>query len=119
MSEKTDLVITESHVIEAAEKCQECIAGLRHVTMGQGRNEFAYATALLLKYLISREGYKSNKKAILAKFWGEFDSMVLDRIAETLQDSGALTIHRNGKEILYVMKQAAVEAYTKFKSEIN
>jgi len=119
LSETLELEIKEHHVIEAAEKCQECIAGLKHVTMGQGRNELAYATALLLKFLISRPEYKATKKNVLAKFWGEFDSVTLDRIAETLQDSGGISITRAGKEVIYQMHKRAVEAYTKFKAEIN
>lgn len=119
LSEGTNLEIGLDNIEEAIFRCVETLGGLSMVTMGAGRSEFGVATALVLKELINSGGYFSTKKKILAKYWGEFDSLVLDRVAETLQQSGAIDIDKEGKVTVYKLTKRAIETYVNFKKEIN
>jgi hypothetical protein len=113
------LVIDKEHIDESVFRCEECFVGMQHVTMGSGKSLDADPTALILKELLKRPGYKMTRKQVLSKFWGDVDYITLDRIAETLVRSGAITADNAGKEVIYTMTRMAVENYTKFKTEIN
>jgi hypothetical protein len=108
-----------SHITEAIEKTTECIGGMKQITMGAGKSDLAYATSIVLRELLARPEHKATRKQLLAKYWGEFDSLTLDRIAETLVQSRAITASIIGKETLYVMSPAVAEAYGRFKKEVN
>jgi hypothetical protein len=84
-----------------------------------GKSELKEQTALVLKELLKRDGNSIKRSGLLSKFWGEMDSYVLDRVMETLTQSGAVDVDRIGKDTLYTMKKSAVDLYTKFKREVN
>ena len=115
------MCITGEHMQEAIDRCMECLAGLRYVVMGAAKNETAEFTGRVLKYLLAREDHQASKRQALSKFWGEgIDSVTLDRIIETLMQAGAIDVIIAAKgEVFYKVKAAHVEAYQKFKKEIN
>lgn len=121
LSHDLSLEIRPESMDEAIKQCVGCLDGLSQVTMGQGKSESAYETSLVMKELLKRPDHKMTRKAMLAKFWGEFDSLVLDRIVQTLVEAGALEADRvnQGKDIMYTMTKKAVDMYQKFKQEIN
>lgn len=119
LADGMSLEISKDHVAEAIFRCEECLNGLKQITMGAGKSDLAMATALVLKELLKRLDHKISRKILLSKYWGEFDSITLDRIMETLINSGAVTADLLNKDVTYTMKPAAVLAYTKFRQEIN
>lgn len=119
LSEDLSKEIKPHHMQEAIEECVGCLSGLKQVTMGQGTSETSNQTALVLKELLKRPDHSMTRKAMISKFWGEFDSIVLDRIIETLVQAGAVMADRVGKEIVYTMTKTTVDLYTKFKQEVN
>jgi hypothetical protein len=119
LSEDLDLVIHERHLDEAMEDCLKCTGGMRQVTMGQGKSTLAYATKLVLQELIRRPDHSLERQKLLSKYWGQFDAFDLDRIAETLDSAGAITIKRAGKTTMYVLRQHVLDEYTKYKIQIN
>ncbi len=119
LSHTTELVICLQCVGEAIQKCQECVGGMKLVTMGSGKSPLAHETALVLKDLLKRPEHKVSRKQLLAKYWGEFDSIVLDRVVETLDSAGAITIYRSGKETIYQLKGEAITTYANFQKDIN
>lgn len=114
-----DLKIDNEDMNEAIDVSTECMSGLKIITMHAGGAELTQPTALVLKHLLTREGNTCTRKQILSKYWGEVDSMMLDRIIETLVQAGAVTTKMEGKEIRYTMPQRVVEQYKKFKMEVN
>lgn len=120
LSETITLEITMKPMVEAIKVCVECLAGLKHVTMGAGKSELAEETSIVLKELIRNEPlYRRTRKQLLQKYWGEFDSVVLDRIIESLLGAGAVTVQDAGKERFITLTPEAVKLYTQFKKEIN
>lgn len=116
-----DLVIRPEHVQEGIDKCIECLSGTKQVTMGAGKSEFAEPTALVLKELLDRPNNEVTRKQLLSKYWGTFDSIILDRVMETITQTGAVTATqvRGKADITYRMDKKAVEAYKRFKKEVN
>ena len=97
----------------------KCTGGMKQVTMGQGKSNLAFATKVVLQELIRRPDHRLDRQKMLQKFWGQFDAFDLDRIIETLEGAGAITVQRAGKCIMYVLKQNILEEYTKYKVEVN
>ena len=119
LADDFDLIIHKLHMEEAMEESLKCTGGMKQITMGQGKSTLAYATKLVLQELIRRPDHRIDRQKILQKFWGQFDAFDLDRIAETLEGAGAVSIQRVGKTITYVLKPSTLEQYTQYKSEIN
>jgi hypothetical protein len=122
LANNTRLIIDQDNMQEAIDQCQECLAGLKQLTMGAGRSESAPGTALVIKTLLRKSpDYMLSKRQLLAKFWGEFDTIQLDRIIETLIAAGAVEVHcgPNVRDTLVVLKRDVAELYLKFKKEIN
>lgn len=119
LAESHELIIKEHHVKEAIQEVEICQPGLKVVTMGAGSQTMAGQTALLLKEFLRKPENKMTRKQILNKFWGELDALDLDRIMETLIQSGAVNASNPGGVVTYQMTKSAVEAYSKFKKEVN
>ncbi|HWY35491.1 MAG TPA: hypothetical protein VNX68_12670, partial [Nitrosopumilaceae archaeon] len=52
LSETPDLILKESHILEAINVSTECISGMRQVTMGAGRHNLAQQQKLVFRELI-------------------------------------------------------------------
>lgn len=116
LADDFSLFITDAHMEMAIQKCTECLSGLKQLTMGAGRSDGAAGTALVLRTLLRRPDLTMTKKQMLSRFWGEFDTVQLDRILETLINAGACEVHLGGNVTL---KKEVAELYLKFKTEIN
>jgi hypothetical protein len=122
LADETSLVIRYEHMKEAIEKCMECLAGLKQLTMGQGKSESGEATAIVLRALLRNPQHMMTKKQLLSKFWGEFDTVQLDRIVETLLNAGAVEVHMtpdNKNNTMVVLKKEVAELYLRFKTQVN
>lgn len=120
LSNSISLELNRKDIEGAIYQCTDCLDGLQQVTMGgNGKSDLKDQTALILKELLKRDNHQIKRSALLSKFWGEMDSYVLDRVIETINQSGAIEIDRIGKDVLYTMKKSAVELYSKFKREVN
>lgn len=114
-----DMIISHEDVTIAIANCQQCILGTTHVTMGAGTHENALGSARVLKLLIAAEGHQLSRKKILQKLWPDADAGALDKILDTLLQSGALDdpFRDEKREIIYRMKKEHVQQYLRFKSE--
>jgi hypothetical protein len=123
LSNKLELIIEEQDMKEAVAVCQECIPGTKRVFLGEGKSEIAGPTAIVLKELLRRPGHEMSRQNLLRVGWGDFDSIVLDRIITTLSEAGALkTYNKNisGKlTVMYQMPDDIVMQYRRFEEEEN
>jgi len=119
LAESPELVLTAKNIEEALDVCLGCVTGVKQVTMGSGKSPLAYQTKLILRELISRPDHCIDRQKVLQKFWGELDSFDLDRIVETLLGAGAINVQRHGTKVVYVLKESALEQYTKIKGMIQ
>jgi len=118
LSDRLDLVITKEHVQEAEAACMDCFWGMKRVIIGsEGKAALAEQTELFLKELIRRSDHRVTRQKLLSKYWGCFDSIDLDRMAQTLLEAKAIEVHRSGRDTIYEMTTSALESYTKFAKE--
>jgi len=110
--------ITLPTIREAVTRCLMTVNGMRQVTMG-GKATLAAQTKLVIRELIILPDHRISRKKLLQKYWGQFDSYDLDKIAETLLQAGAIKILRSGSNIEYEMREEALEAYLNYKKSIN
>jgi hypothetical protein len=117
LSRDTGLQILTNDIDEAIEVCTICFGGTKQLSMGAGASALAPATAKVLNELVMAEDQTLSRRKILRRCWGDFDAYDLDRIAETLIQSGAVTVSTVGAEIFYKMTKKTFELYKSFKSE--
>lgn len=117
------LELKSRFIQEAIDRSEECILGTNKVSMGKGKSDIAENTARILKILIGQPGQEISRKLLLSKIYTDTDALTLDRIVDTLVQSGAieppiLRSMGNGRtEQIYKMKEEVYEKYVKFKGE--
>lgn len=114
-----NLILETRDIKEAITRSLSTLTGLRQLLMGRGKSNLAAQTKLVLKELIISPDHNITRKALLSKYWGQFDSFELDRIVDTLTQCGAIESHKNGHDMLYQMKKETLENYLEFKKSIN
>ena len=113
MAQEPDLILKESHVLEAIDVSTACLAGMQQVTMGAGKSNLAFQTKIVMRELLQQKEHKISRQKLLQKYWGEFDGFDLDRIIETLIGAGAVKLGPDPKQPLYILKDEALNIYTK------
>lgn len=119
LAESLDLVISDRHMEIAIEKSEDCVAGVKQVTMGSGTGQDSAATGKILKYLLVTPGHAVSRQVLLKKFWPDVDVYVLDRVIETLSQAGAIESYKSpGKAgLVYKMPEKIVQDYMNFRKE--
>ena len=113
LSESPSLEIKESHTVEAITVCTDCLNGMKQVTMGAGKSNLAAQTKIVMRELLTSPSHQITHSKLLSRFWGEFDTFDLSRIAETLAGADAITIVAQGKDYCYQLKKSALDLYTR------
>jgi len=118
LSRKLDMILEGEDMEEALEVCLDTVVGMRKVVMGVGgKSEFSDKTALVLRALLDKPEHKMTRQQMLIKYWGDIDSIDLDRVIETLVQAEAITAQRVGKNIVYELTNKAINLYSSFKEE--
>ena len=119
LAQEPNLIIKESHILEAIDVSTACISGMKQVTMGSGKSNLAFQTKLIMRELLQAKDHTITRQKILQKYWGELDSFDLDRIVETLLGAGAVVTGPDPKKICYIMQKEAIDIYTRALREIQ
>lgn len=80
--------IAQVHIESAVEKVTSLVYSSKRTTEGRGPDPLAAATKQALDYLIAAEGQKMNRKQLLWRGYGVFNSFTLDQILENLVEMG-------------------------------
>jgi len=112
LAEDPSMELKESHILEAIDVSTACLAGMQQVTMGAGKSNLAFQTKLVIRELLQAKDHKIDRQKLLQKYWGEFDSFDLDRIAETLLGAGAISLGPDTKRVSYHLRPEALAIYT-------
>lgn len=119
LSKKDELVLDKDDIEEAVEKCVECTAGMKRVFLGHGEHALAKPTAKVLKLLLTAPDNQLLRKKLLIALYGEADSLDLDRIMDTLVQSGAVESFNTSQGALYKMPIDVVNKYIRLRKEIQ
>lgn len=115
LSEKPELEIRESNIIEAIDHCERLIGAARKTTLGkEGRSEWAAAKAMVINELVERSNHMITRTQLLKKFLMHFDADNWDDIIfPSLNGAGIITLETDANVILYVMPEAQVNEWKK------
>lgn len=111
MSNKDELVILQADLDEAIWRCQETLVGMRKVFLGSGEHNLARPSAMILRFLISHKEHQMSRMQVLKKLYGEADAIDLDRIVDTLNQSGFIELVNVDGEVYYKLKEELVGRY--------
>src|SRR5690606_25130030 len=109
LSQGTGLELEIHNVEEAVEQCTKLLSKKKQVLFAQGKQQFAYPMKMILAHLSRAPDYKLTRKQLLTRGYGDYDSFELDRISETLIDSGAISVKNEGPNKVYRLTTAGVE----------
>ena len=119
LSNRLNLEINTSDMETAIEKAEECIAGIRQVSMTEGRSESSGGVALVLKELLVATDHTVTRKNLLSKLWPHVDAVNLDRVIDTLRQSGGIEepFKDSKGKICYRMPKGIAEQYREFQKD--
>ena len=119
LSKNDSLELDELSLLQAIEKTEACMGGAKRVSLGSGNSEMAKATAKVIRELVKAPDRTIGRRELLRKVWPDIDAIALDRVIETLTQSGGVEAFRGrGKEgVVYKMSEKASKQFTEFLSE--
>lgn len=124
LSESIDLIIRDNHIEEAIELTSSLGYATKRVSEGKGKDPLAPQAKIILDHLLSAKDYTMSRQRLLQKGYGDYDSVVLDRIVEGMfvendwVSKERVQVNRNGKlmwDTLYTLTKIAVDQYRQFK----
>lgn len=118
-----ELNITKEHIEIAIERTEEAVLGVRQITGGKGKSELSPAVSKVLKALLDAPEYTLERKKLLNKVWPDVDSLVFDRVIDTLGEvSGSGAVHmfrdQSTKRVMYQLNQNIVNHYKHLKGTL-
>jgi len=112
LSYKDDLVLLKEDIEEAIFQCQDTIVGMKKVFLGSGEHSLANPTAQVLRILIGRKDHKISRSKLLRVLTGIADAIDLDRIIDTLAQSGVVEVVKVGmSEVEYLMRESIAKEF--------
>jgi hypothetical protein len=113
LSRKLDMVIESDDVEEAVTVCSALSNTARKVAGMQGKSDISTLIKSFLVIMFKAEEYRLTRKQVLQRGFGDFDSNELDKIVETLNQTGFVAQLTGGKEIKYQLTKVCVEWWEK------
>lgn len=116
----TDFLIKARTISEAIEQVTSLTYSSNRVAEGTGKDPLAAQQKMILDFLLNAEGNTLRRKQLLTKGYGNYDSLVLDKIIDNLVEIGWVNRERLSAGIhsdwIYTMEGTPLEAYKKFMS---
>jgi len=113
LSRKKDMIIEEEDVDEAITVCTSLSNTARKVAGMQGKSETSALIKSFLMIMFQANEYTLTRKQVLQKGFGDFDSAELDKLIETLHQTGFVAQLTGGKEIKYKLTKICVDWWEK------
>lgn len=109
LSRKADKVMEGEDIEEAIVACSSLSNTARKVAGMEGKSSASSILKSFLIVMFTAPGYELSRKQVLQKGFGDFDSSELDKVIETLSQTGYVVQSSGGKEIKYKLTKVCVE----------
>lgn len=109
LARKLDMRLEEEDIDEAITACTNLSNTARQVAGMQGKSSLAAALKAFLMIMFSAPDHEMTRKKALQKGFGEYDAPELDRVVETLVQTGYIIQPKGGKEITYKITKAGLD----------
>jgi hypothetical protein len=107
--------IIESDIQLAIKKVEDLIYANRMTTAGRGIDPLAAQGRTIIELILAQPGFRIHRRALLALGHGNFDSIALDRIISSYEETGWIvkTRHNAGadSDYIYTLQGPPIEAY--------
>jgi len=105
------MVIEEDDIEEALEVCQSLSSTARQVAGMEGKSSLSSMVKSFLVIMSTAPNHTLSRKQVLQKGFGDFDANELDKIIETLTQTGYVVQPTGGKDITYRMTKTFVDLW--------
>ncbi len=119
LADSNDLVLTVENILSAIGLCSRLATKARQFWEGKGISEIAPQTRIVIDILLSADKNTISRRRLLAGKFYDLDHFSLDRVVETLEQSGVVKVQRVGSETYYTMTELYVEKFNEFFNEVK
>jgi hypothetical protein len=114
-----ELILRKSDIEEAMLLLEKAIETATGVTKGQGESDFGPKIKIVLDELEAQEDHTIRRSELLRKHWGDFTSIELTIIVNTLEQAKAITIQTKGKDEYYRATRKLLDEIEAFKGGVH
>lgn len=102
----TKLVITHNDWLHAKERCLPLLYSARKATIAEGESNLREQKKIILNAILSGEGYRVERKKVLARNWAHFDTFEMNKIIDTFVEGGHVeVVNEAGRAYFQATKQ--------------
>ncbi len=105
------MTITEKIFEDAKDMVIETAGDTQRVTAGSGKSDLSQKFKILMSDLLDARDYQISRRKILSKRYGWFDSSDLDKMVETLSQSGAVEVIRTNDGPIYQLSDSYIKQF--------
>ena len=109
LSRSKEMILQQEDVEQAINVCSMLSNTALKVAGMPNRSESSPAIKAVFTILLMAENYTLTRKQLLQKGFGDFDSNELDRVVETMTQTGFVIQVKGGKDIKYQLTKAFME----------
>ena len=113
VARKPDMILEEEDILDAIDLCVPLVGAAKKVAGMQGKSSLAGQVKSFLILIFNSEKYEMTRKQILQRGFGDFDSAELDKVVETLSQTGFITSATGGKDTRYKVTEAGINWWVK------
>lgn len=106
LAREEKLIIEAEDINTALEYCQQAVGAARQVTAGTGQNDLASKVKAFMYILVNAPEYKISREQVLVKGFHDFNSVDLDKIVDTLMQTGFIKQFSPNSTIYYQLSEA-------------
>lgn len=112
MANQCDMLLHRSNIEEAAQKCMTLSIDNKKIVGGKGKSRLGEQTHIVIKALWSADEHYITKQRLLTRYYGQFDTLDLDRIIQTLENAKLVftIFNSDTNDTVYRLTDYGVEA---------
>jgi hypothetical protein len=117
LAKKEDLILEKEDLIEAVERCKECVPGMKRIFLGHGEHALSVPTGKVMTMLLLAPNNQMLRRKMLVALYGVADAIDLDRIIDSLLQQDGIDSFNTPQGVMYRMKANRVAEYMGYKRE--
>lgn len=119
LSYRPELIINKDIMQEAIDKTEECIGGIKRVSMGEGKSKLSSAVAIVFKELSTCPDYRMRRDSLMNKNKFDLDNMTLEEVYKTIGPNGsnAIRLVKTEGRLCYELTENAIRQLKTFEEE--
>jgi len=113
LARKKDMVLEYDDIVDAIAACSSLSNTAKKVAGMQGQSEVSKHIKAFLMVMFNAPNNELTRQQVLQKGFGDYDSFELDRVIETLSQTGFVVQKQGGKDIKYQLTKTCIALWDK------